>query len=62
MLFPKRMGDPAELGAMVRAIAETGDLDAEVLRLDGGDRMPPQQLEPHRLAALGLIGAPALAE
>jgi NAD(P)-dependent dehydrogenase (short-subunit alcohol dehydrogenase family) len=42
VLFPKRMGLPAEFGAMVRAIAEISYLNAEVIRLDGGVRMPPK--------------------
>ena len=42
VLFPKRMGSPAEFGAMVRAIAEISYLNAEVIRLDGGVRMPPK--------------------
>ena len=42
VLFPKRMGDPAEFGALVRSIAEISYLNAEVIRLDGGVRMPPK--------------------
>jgi NAD(P)-dependent dehydrogenase (short-subunit alcohol dehydrogenase family) len=42
VLFPKRMGSPEEFGAMVRAIAEISYLNAEVIRLDGGVRMPPK--------------------
>jgi NAD(P)-dependent dehydrogenase (short-subunit alcohol dehydrogenase family) len=42
VLFPKRMGNPEEFGALVRAIAEISYLNAEVLRLDGGVRMPPR--------------------
>ncbi len=40
--FPKRLGDPAEYGQMVRAIAENGYLNGEVIRLDGALRMQPK--------------------
>jgi NAD(P)-dependent dehydrogenase (short-subunit alcohol dehydrogenase family) len=42
VLFPKRMGSPEEFGALVRSIAEISYLNAEVIRLDGGVRMPPK--------------------
>ncbi len=42
VVFPKRLGDPAEYGNLVAAIIETGYLNAEVIRLDGGIRMPPK--------------------
>jgi NAD(P)-dependent dehydrogenase (short-subunit alcohol dehydrogenase family) len=42
VLFPKRMGTPEEFGALVRAIAEISYLNAEIIRLDGGVRMPPK--------------------
>jgi NAD(P)-dependent dehydrogenase (short-subunit alcohol dehydrogenase family) len=42
VVFPKRLGDPAEFGALVAAIVETGYLNAETIRLDGGIRMPPK--------------------
>jgi NAD(P)-dependent dehydrogenase (short-subunit alcohol dehydrogenase family) len=42
VVFPKRLGDPAEYGAMVAAIVETGYLNGETIRLDGGLRMPPK--------------------
>jgi NAD(P)-dependent dehydrogenase (short-subunit alcohol dehydrogenase family) len=42
VLFPKRMGHPSEFAATVRAIAEIGYLNAEIIRLDGGVRMPPK--------------------
>ncbi len=40
--FPKRLGDPAEFGALVSQIAANGYLNGEVIRLDGGIRMPPK--------------------
>jgi NAD(P)-dependent dehydrogenase (short-subunit alcohol dehydrogenase family) len=40
--FPKRLGNPAEFGAMVSHIATNGYLNGEVIRLDGGIRMPPK--------------------
>jgi len=42
VVFPKRLGDPAEYGAMVAAIVETGYLNGETIRLDGAIRMPPK--------------------
>ncbi len=42
VVFPKRLGDPAEYGAMVAAIVETGYLNGETIRLDGALRMPPK--------------------
>jgi NAD(P)-dependent dehydrogenase (short-subunit alcohol dehydrogenase family) len=40
--FPKRLGVPAEFGALVAHIATNRYLNAEVIRLDGGIRMPPK--------------------
>jgi NAD(P)-dependent dehydrogenase (short-subunit alcohol dehydrogenase family) len=40
--FPKRLGNPAEFGELVSAIARNSYLNAEVIRLDGGIRMPPK--------------------
>jgi NAD(P)-dependent dehydrogenase (short-subunit alcohol dehydrogenase family) len=40
--FPKRLGDPAEFGELVSHIAANSYLNAEVIRLDGGIRMPPK--------------------
>jgi NAD(P)-dependent dehydrogenase (short-subunit alcohol dehydrogenase family) len=42
VVFPKRLGDPAEYGKMVRAIAENSYLNGEVIRLDGALRMAPK--------------------
>jgi len=40
--FPKRLGQPAEYAALVRAIVENPMLNGEVIRLDGALRMPPR--------------------
>src|ERR1700733_13318331 len=40
--FPKRLGNPVDFGELVSAIATNGYLNAEVIRLDGGIRMPPK--------------------
>ncbi|MGO9028764.1 MAG: SDR family NAD(P)-dependent oxidoreductase [Acidimicrobiales bacterium] len=40
--FPKRLGNPAEFGNLVSQIAQNSYLNAEVIRLDGGIRMPPK--------------------
>ena len=42
VLFPKRLGDPARYGELVVHIAQNSYLNAEVIRLDGGIRMPPK--------------------
>ncbi|MGH9089532.1 MAG: SDR family NAD(P)-dependent oxidoreductase [Acidimicrobiales bacterium] len=42
VLFPKRLGDPAQYGRLVVDIAHNGYLNGEVIRLDGGIRMPPK--------------------
>jgi NAD(P)-dependent dehydrogenase (short-subunit alcohol dehydrogenase family) len=42
VVFPKRLGDPAEYGGLVAAIVETGYLNGETIRLDGSLRMPPK--------------------
>lgn len=40
--FPHRLGDPEEFAATVRYCIETRYLNAEVIRLDGGVRLPPK--------------------
>jgi NAD(P)-dependent dehydrogenase (short-subunit alcohol dehydrogenase family) len=42
VLFPKRLGTPAEFAQLVVAIIENGYLNGETFRLDGGLRMPPK--------------------
>jgi NAD(P)-dependent dehydrogenase (short-subunit alcohol dehydrogenase family) len=42
VVFPKRLGDPAEYGALVASIVENGYLNGETIRLDGSLRMPPK--------------------
>ena len=42
VLFPKRLGDPARYAQLVVDIARNSYLNAEVIRLDGGIRMPPK--------------------
>ncbi len=39
---PARLGDPREYGALARHIVENPMLNGEVIRLDGGIRMPPK--------------------
>lgn len=41
-LFPPRLGEPAEFGQLVVSIILNPLLNGEVVRLDGGLRMPPQ--------------------
>jgi NAD(P)-dependent dehydrogenase (short-subunit alcohol dehydrogenase family) len=40
VLFPRRMGTPGEFGDLVVTLARNSYLNAEVIRLDGGLRMP----------------------
>lgn len=40
--FPKRLGNPAEYGELVAHIVTNSYMNAEVIRLDGGIRMPPK--------------------
>jgi NAD(P)-dependent dehydrogenase (short-subunit alcohol dehydrogenase family) len=42
VLFPKRLGEPAEFAALVEHIIANGYLNGEVIRLDGGLRMAPR--------------------
>jgi len=42
VLFPKRLGQPLQYGALVAHIAQNSYLNGEVIRLDGGIRMPPK--------------------
>jgi NAD(P)-dependent dehydrogenase (short-subunit alcohol dehydrogenase family) len=42
VVFPKRLGAPAEYGALVAAIVDNGYLNGETIRLDGSLRMPPR--------------------
>jgi NAD(P)-dependent dehydrogenase (short-subunit alcohol dehydrogenase family) len=39
---PRRLGKPAELGALVKHIVENPALNGETIRLDGALRMPPK--------------------
>jgi hypothetical protein len=39
---PARLGSPEEYAALTRHIVENGYLNAEIIRLDGGVRMPPK--------------------
>ena len=42
VVFPKRLGAPAEYAALVAAIIDNGYLNGETIRLDGSLRMPPK--------------------
>jgi NAD(P)-dependent dehydrogenase (short-subunit alcohol dehydrogenase family) len=42
VVTPRRIGRPDEFAALVRHIAENSYLNAEVIRLDAGMRMPPR--------------------
>jgi NAD(P)-dependent dehydrogenase (short-subunit alcohol dehydrogenase family) len=42
VVFPRRLGDPADYGALVAAIVENDYLNGETIRLDGALRMPPK--------------------
>ncbi|MBV8463365.1 MAG: SDR family oxidoreductase, partial [Acidimicrobiales bacterium] len=40
--FPKRLGNPVEYGELVAHLAANSYMNGEVIRLDGGIRMPPK--------------------
>jgi NAD(P)-dependent dehydrogenase (short-subunit alcohol dehydrogenase family) len=42
VVFPKRMGQPAEFGHLVRSLIENDYMNAEVVRFDGGIRFQPK--------------------
>jgi NAD(P)-dependent dehydrogenase (short-subunit alcohol dehydrogenase family) len=42
VLFPHRLGTPAELASMVVELITNSYMNAEVVRVDGGIRMPPK--------------------
>ncbi len=42
VVFPKRLGNPAEYGALVASIVANGYLNGETIRLDGSLRMAPK--------------------
>jgi NAD(P)-dependent dehydrogenase (short-subunit alcohol dehydrogenase family) len=42
VLFPKRLGAPEELAAMVVELVANSYMNAETIRVDGGIRMPPK--------------------
>ncbi|MBV9383660.1 MAG: SDR family oxidoreductase [Streptosporangiaceae bacterium] len=42
VVFPKRMGRPAEFGHLVRTLVENDYMNAEVIRFDGGIRFQPK--------------------
>jgi hypothetical protein len=39
VLYPRRMGEPREVGALACSIVENAYLNAECIRLDAGARM-----------------------
>jgi NAD(P)-dependent dehydrogenase (short-subunit alcohol dehydrogenase family) len=42
VVFPRRLGRADEYAALVRSVVENSYINGEVLRLDGGLRMPPK--------------------
>jgi NAD(P)-dependent dehydrogenase (short-subunit alcohol dehydrogenase family) len=42
VVFPKRLGRPAEFGHLVRSLVENDYMNAEVVRFDGGIRFQPK--------------------
>ena len=42
VLFPKRLGDATELASMVAECISNDYMNGEVIRVDGGIRMPPK--------------------
>ena len=46
VLFPKRLGHADELASMVMELLTNDDNNGEVVRADGGVRLPPNDLDP----------------
>jgi 3-hydroxyacyl-CoA dehydrogenase/3-hydroxy-2-methylbutyryl-CoA dehydrogenase len=42
VLYPKRLGQPAEIAQLVVAIVENDYINGECIRVDGGIRMQPR--------------------
>jgi NAD(P)-dependent dehydrogenase (short-subunit alcohol dehydrogenase family) len=42
VLFPSRLGEPAEVASLIAEIGRNSYLNGETIRLDGGIRMPPK--------------------
>lgn len=42
VLFPRRLGTADELASMVMSVVENDYMNAEVIRVDGGARLPPK--------------------
>jgi NAD(P)-dependent dehydrogenase (short-subunit alcohol dehydrogenase family) len=42
VLFPQRLGSPAELASVVLELVTNSYMNAETIRVDGGIRMPPK--------------------
>ncbi|MFI7190241.1 SDR family NAD(P)-dependent oxidoreductase [Nocardia nova] len=42
VLYPRRLGDPGELASMVVELLTNSYMNGEVVRVDGGIRMPPK--------------------
>ena len=42
VLYPKRLGTPGELASMVVELLTNDYMNGEVIRVDGGIRMPPR--------------------
>jgi hypothetical protein len=61
VLFPPRLGRPDELASMVVELVTNSYMNAEVVRVDGGIRMPPKSALTLRIAMRGdTPGAPVL--
>ena len=59
IVFPKRMGRPAEFAQLVRTLIENDYMNAEVIRFDGGVRFQPK-LTAQRTGAKGPGERPVL--
>ncbi len=54
VLFPRRLGNPDELASMVVELVTNSYMNAEVVRVDGGIRMPPEMiLDPSERIVVG---------
>jgi hypothetical protein len=56
IVFPKRMGRPAEFAQLVRTLIENDYMNAEVIRFDGGVRFQPKLKRPRSPGADAVRG------
>src|SRR5690606_8411289 len=58
--FPKRLGTADEIGRLVRSLLEISYINGEVVRIDGGLRMPPKKRGGHMADTTGATAEEAV--